>query len=137
MKTFRINAKKCAGCRLCEMACSFKHHKEFSPELSNVRIRCIEDLAECTPLNCIQCEDRNCIKVCPVDALSVDEKTGAVIVNQDNCIKCEACIEACNYSGIRMIEKVYQPQISICDLCSGDPECVKVCREQALTYIEA
>lgn len=137
MKSFKINAKKCAGCRLCQMACSFKHHGEFSLELSNVRVHCIEDTADFTPKNCIQCEDRNCIKICPTNALSFDESTGAVLIDQDSCIQCGLCIDACSYSGIGMIEKAGQQQISVCDLCGGDPECVKVCREKALGYDEA
>lgn len=137
MKTFKINAKKCAGCRLCEMACSFKHHTEFSPGLSNILIHCIEDMADCTPLNCIQCENRYCVKACRFDALSIDEKTGAVIVDQEKCKKCKLCIKACVHKGVRLIKKDNKPQISICDLCGGDPECVKVCREQAIAYVEA
>lgn len=134
MKTIKINAQKCVGCHLCEMACSFKHHEEFSAILSNIRIQSVEDMAENTPSNCIQCGYRYCINACPVDALSIDEKTGAVIVDQDNCIKCEQCIKACVYKGVRLIKKDNELQISICDLCDGNPECLKVCREKAVTY---
>ena len=28
----------CGGCRTCEMACSFKHTEEFSPEISSIKI---------------------------------------------------------------------------------------------------
>ena len=28
----------CAGCRTCEMACSFKHQKEFAPSISSLKV---------------------------------------------------------------------------------------------------
>jgi Fe-S-cluster-containing dehydrogenase component len=33
-----FEAKSCTGCSACEIACSFHHRKEFSRELSSIRI---------------------------------------------------------------------------------------------------
>ena len=32
------NAKKCYGCRTCELVCSFHHEGAFSPEVSSIKI---------------------------------------------------------------------------------------------------
>jgi len=79
------------------------------------------------PHFCAQCEDYPCVKACPVEALSIANKTGAVIVDAEKCIACGKCINACPGRIPHM-----HPNgkfILICDLCAGEPQCVKVCRE--------
>ena len=68
-----------------------------------------------------------CVESCPVEALSVDEGTSAVLVEREKCISCGACIEACPGSVPYLHPK--DNKATICDLCGGDPECVKVCQE--------
>ncbi len=41
---------------------------------------------------CLGCGD--CVDACAFDAISMDEKTGLPVVN-DNCVACGACVEAC------------------------------------------
>ncbi|MDD2580117.1 MAG: 4Fe-4S dicluster domain-containing protein [Eubacteriales bacterium] len=48
--------------------------------------------------NCRRCLAHPCSIVCPVKAITI-EKSGAVI-NQDLCIKCGRCVEACPYHAI-------------------------------------
>jgi carbon-monoxide dehydrogenase iron sulfur subunit len=79
------------------------------------------------PHFCVQCEDYPCVKSCPVDALSVSKKTAAVLVDVDKCIACGKCIDACPGRIPHMHPT--NKHIVICDLCDGDPQCVKVCRE--------
>jgi Fe-S-cluster-containing hydrogenase component 2 len=79
------------------------------------------------PHFCVQCEDYPCVESCPVHALSVSKKTGAVLVNCKTCTACGKCIVACPGRIPHMHPK--EKHIVICDLCNGDPQCVKVCRE--------
>jgi Fe-S-cluster-containing dehydrogenase component len=62
-----------------------------------------------------------------VSALSPSEGTGAVLVDREKCIGCGECIDACP-GKIPHIHPAENYAL-ICDLCGGDPECVKVCRE--------
>jgi Fe-S-cluster-containing dehydrogenase component len=79
------------------------------------------------PHFCAQCKDYPCVQVCPVKALSIDSKTSAVLVDNEECIGCGQCIDACPGRVPHMHPT--GNHILICDLCGGDPRCVKVCRE--------
>lgn len=119
-----IDYSRCSGCRLCEVVCSLKHEGTIWPEASRIRI--FEYLPGANvPIVCVQCPDYPCVKSCPTNALSIDEKTGAVIVSEEKCVLCGNCITACpgNIPRIPRGKKA----VVICDLCGGDPECVKIC----------
>jgi len=79
------------------------------------------------PHLCFQCEDYPCINVCPTGALSLSNKTGAVIVNSSKCTGCGLCIEACPAKVPHMHPS--RGCILICDLCDGRPACVEACQE--------
>ncbi|MCJ7634411.1 4Fe-4S binding protein [Candidatus Bathyarchaeota archaeon] len=79
------------------------------------------------PHLCAQCEDYPCVESCPVNALSVDKRTGAVITDQETCISCGNCIRTCPGTVPYLHPKT--KKAIICNLCDGDPECVKVCTE--------
>jgi Fe-S-cluster-containing hydrogenase component 2 len=67
------------------------------------------------------------VEACPFKALSVDEKTAAVVVDNVKCTGCGKCIEVCP-GKIPHIHPSTK-KILICDLCEGDPQCAKVCQE--------
>lgn len=135
MKKMKINPKKCSGCKLCEMNCSFQHFKVSAPHLANIRILGRETHAEFTPTLCRQCAGKFCIKACPEDALSVNEATGAICVDREKCTLCGACVSACPFNGIYISTNPEgQPYLMVCDLCGGDPQCAKYCRLGALIY---
>ena len=115
----------CSGCRRCEVACSLGHEGKIWPEASRVRVFMLVPGAE-VPHLCAQCDDAPCIQSCPVDALSVNEKTGAIIVDE-TCTACGKCIEACP-GRVPTIHPTKRVAL-ICDLCNGDPQCAKVCQE--------
>ena len=79
------------------------------------------------PHLCTQCYDYPCIESCTFDALSVDEATSAVIVDRDKCTSCKLCVTAC--PGRVPFLHPGDNKATICDLCGGDPQCVKVCME--------
>jgi Fe-S-cluster-containing hydrogenase component 2 len=82
----------------------------------------------------MQCADTYCVESCLYDALSRDPETGAVLVDEKACTACEACIAACPVGGISLDKE--KNIVFKCDLCGGDPECVKFCSRDALTLIE-
>jgi Fe-S-cluster-containing dehydrogenase component len=62
-----------------------------------------------------------------VKALSISKKTGAVLVDKNKCIACGQCVDACPGRIPHMHPT--ENYILICDLCKGNPQCVKVCQE--------
>ncbi len=117
---------KCSGCRKCEIACSLFHEKRIWPEASRIRVFMLVPGLE-FPHFCVQCEDYPCVKACPVKALSVSDKTGAVTVKTNACTACGKCLDVC--PGKIPYMHPNGKYVVICDLCKGDPQCVKVCQE--------
>ena len=135
MKLIQVISGNCTGCRLCEMVCSFCHEQECSTAMSRIRILRDEEFGNHLLQLCIQCADAPCIESCPVEgALYRDEETGVIVVNEEDCIGCEACIEACPLRALFLDKE--KDIVFKCDLCGGDPECVKVCPVQALVLKE-
>jgi len=125
----------CSGCRRCEIACSMRHEGKIWPEASRVRIFMPFPGIE-VPHLCAQCMDYPCVEACPVEALSTDPDTGAVLVDRETCISCGACIRAC--PGDVPYLHPGDNKSTICDMCDGEPECVEVCVEagyNALTIV--
>ena len=117
---------KCSGCKLCEVVCSIKHEGRIWPEASRVRVFMLTPGVE-VPHLCTQCSNYPCVAKCPTKALTVDGNTGAVLVDDEECIACGLCITACpgNVPHLHPNRK----HIVICDLCDGDPECAKICEK--------
>ncbi len=121
-----VDAARCTGCNSCVLTCAFVHEGTFS--LSGARIRVDADpiSAEYTPRVCIQCAEARCIVACPVNALSRDQGTNTIALDEAACTGCRICVGACPYGGIGFDEESRRPRI--CDLCGGAPACVDVCR---------
>lgn len=117
---------KCTGCRRCEIACSLQHEGKIWPEASRIRVFMLVPGAE-IPHLCAQCHDYPCVASCPVNALSVNDDTGAVLIDKEKCISCLKCMDACP-ANIPFLHPG-DNKIVICDLCNGDPQCVKVCQD--------
>ncbi len=116
----------CTGCRSCELSCSLKHFGYFDYSKSRIRIIHEEEHSEIEIHQCIQCDERSCVEVCPVDALSIHERLGNIELDAELCIGCRKCENACKYNGVMWDYEAELPLI--CDLCGGDPECLKPCR---------
>jgi carbon-monoxide dehydrogenase iron sulfur subunit len=129
----QIKAEKCTGCRICENFCSFHHEGTIWPGRSRIRIVAQSDTGPFLIHYCHQCEDAPCAATCPVEAIAIDERTGAWVVDVGECIGCGECVEACPYEAIFVDEQL---GISLkCDLCGGEPECAAMCPTGAVTVI--
>ena len=134
-KMISVDPSKCTGCRLCELVCSVKNEGIANPYLA--RIHVVKWEFECfeIPMLCRQCDVPFCTAVCPVNALIRDEELGRVVVDYDRCIGCRMCVLACPFGGMRY--DVRGQKVAKCELCDGDPTCVKFCDTQALEYVDA
>lgn len=132
-----IDVEKCSGCQMCEVSCSLRNMKECNPERSRIRvIKTQEDgQLEFIPSTCMQCETAMCELVCPVNAISRDEKTGARIISEKKCIGCSSCSYACPFGACFVDRKLGNSVV--CNQCEGDPTCVKVCPSGALQYVRS
>ena len=73
-------------------------------------------------------------------ALTRDEETGLVLLDQEKCTGCLQCVEACPFGAIFVIgEGGDGPAVVKCDLCIErqeqglGPACVEACPTGALT----
>lgn len=134
MKMILAYPQKCVACHLCEGACSFRHEGVFQPVNSRIWVHDFVGEAVYVPVACFHCADAPCMVNCPTYAISRDPASGQVTVNEERCIGCKMCLLACPFSvmGFHSGKNVAQN----CDLCKGDPQCVKVCTYGALEYAE-
>jgi Fe-S-cluster-containing hydrogenase component 2 len=134
-KILVIQPEKCTGCRTCELVCSFVKTGEFNPARSRISVFSFEKVGFSTPVVCQQCSNAACMQVCPVGAISRNEGTGAMVVDSGKCLRCKMCTIACPF-GATIYDSVVDI-IAKCDLCNGDPACVKFCPSGAITYAQA
>ncbi len=127
---------KCNGCELCVLHCSFQRTQTFSRSRSAVRLIKEEEKGICIPEMCQHCLEPECLLVCPVDAISRDEKTGIVSHDIDTCIKgCKLCLTVCPYGALSLdpvTGKIFE-----CNQCQGEPVCAQVCPIEIIHYQEA
>ena len=135
MKLIKVIHSRCVGCRLCEMMCSLIHEGECSTSKSRIRIVRDEEFGNNLASLCTQCDEAYCVESCPTGALNRDPGTGAVLVDEASCNGCEACLVVCPLGAIYMNNET--STVFKCDLCGGDPECVKFCSRSTLTLEEA
>lgn len=130
-----VNEKMCAGCSSCVFACCLSREEVAAPHLSRIKVDNIRyEEWDNVAKPCLQCVDPQCMRYCPCDAIYVDKKTGARVINEDICIGCQECMRHCLYDPPRIAYDRERKKAFKCDLCGGDPECVKSCPFGALTY---
>lgn len=132
-KNIVVDPAKCTGCRICEVACSFEHTQACHPAQSRIKIIKDEDHGIAIPILCAHCTDAPCQLACPLDIISRDPVTGIVSRQEGACIGCRACMIACPYGAISL--DTMRGIMIHCDVCEGDPACVKYCPTEALTYV--
>jgi Fe-S-cluster-containing hydrogenase component 2 len=134
-KILMINHEKCTGCRLCEIVCSVFHEGVSNPSRSRINIIKWEAEGLYIPMSCQQCEDAPCMTICPVKAISRDQALDYVKIDYDVCIGCRSCMAVCPFGamGFNVIDR----KVFKCDLCEGDPQCVRFCDVKAVEYVDA
>ena len=113
---YALNLSRCIGCRKCVHACVEENNTSRSPAIEYIRVlempRGTTDLERgkhdyerptvpdddhyYMPVQCHQCAEPPCVKVCPVEA-TWQESDGITVVDYDWCIGCRYCEAACPY----------------------------------------
>jgi len=118
-----VDASRCTGCRACMLTCSLRRTGEARLSASAIQVVSSPDEGSHAPIVCLACSGRPCIAACSVDVIIDSKETP--LLDVERCIGCGACIDACPYGAIGF-DPVAGKAIK-CDLCGGDPLCVKVC----------
>ena len=114
-----VDKEKCSGCHLCEMVCSLFHLGVMNVERSAIRIE-KDDLGASisTPVVCRQCRKMVCLSKEQADAAA---EQGRFLWPEERSARCP-------FHALT----VFGGNAYHCDLCKGDPQCVKVCTPQAI-----
>ncbi len=140
---FVIDVSRCIDCRACLVACSVENNVPMDhtriwvhdqqvqgewPILSRVFV----------PYNCMHCDHPPCTEVCVSGATYKDSTSGLVLVDQEACIGCGYCVEACPY-GVRYIDQK-RGVVDKCNACVQrlevglQPACVATCVGKARMF---
>ncbi len=131
-KGLLIDAAKCICCHACEAACSLVKEGEINLDKSRIHVEMFPEAYFYYPLVCAQCEIAYCALPCPTKALEKNFETGRVDFFAEKCIGCNMCVAGCPFGAITVRAGV----AAKCDLCDGDPACVKFCEVDAISYGE-
>ncbi len=113
---YALNLSKCNGSRKCVHACVNENNQSRSPEIQYITVLKMpqgtmdmekgeilynpptvsEEGYYYMPVQCQQCENPPCVKVCPVKA-TWQEPDGITVIDYDWCIGCRYCEAACPY----------------------------------------
>lgn len=124
---------KCVGCGTCEMVCSLVHEGKCSPALSRIRVVRQQVEGRNVPVTCAFCENAPCAAVCPSGAIVKNKASGMVSIREQLCIGCHQCVQACPFGHMNFNSG--KGVAFKCDLCGGDPQCVKFCWTGAVEFL--
>lgn len=132
-KSLLVFRKNCTGCNSCAYACSIYHEGYVRPAVARIYVRRVKGIVD-IPNICWHCADSPCVEACPVTpekAIYKDKESNVIKYKDEKlCLgsKCNKCVEACPPHYLRVHPETDKPMF--CDLCGGDPECVKACNRQ-------
>lgn len=147
------DSRHCSGCLSCMLICSLVHDGE--PSTSRSRIQVDRNVFDPYPQDirifvCRQCPEPMCVKNCPTGACHISSEYGNVrMIDDDKCIGCKNCINACPYIPHRTVFNVASNKSMKCDLCAntpyfsrkggpfGDQACVTTCPSGALKLVSS
>lgn len=114
-----IDEHACWGCMACEVACKQEHNTSEGVKLITVTEQWShtdEGRLDFTfrVTVCRHCDEPPCIEVCPEEAIFKRED-GIVMIKEEECSGCGACIDACPYGAIAFDH--VQNMAQKCDLC--------------------
>ncbi len=134
MKRIIVRKVLCSGCRACMVACVARHDGLFGTSSARLYITKVEPQGLEEPHVCRLCGRPPCVDACPTRVLYKHEATGAVLLRPEDCDGCSACVDACPFDMVAL--HLENGLALICDLCGGDPACVKRCATGAIAYAE-
>jgi len=152
-----IDLDQCVGCETCTIACKLDNETGVGIKWGRI-IEAEEgtfpDVRRAfVPLLCMQCEDAQCISVCPTGA-SYRNSQGLVQIDYSKCVGCKYCIIACPFMA-RQFNDARDPPLGVprvaagdsrkgvvekCDFCSDrlaagrEPVCVESCPYEARIF---
>lgn len=128
-----VDLDRCTGCDTCITACKYENSLPLG--VRNTRVNVVgptgtfPDIEQYwLPIACQQCENPGCIEACPTGASYRDEETGVVLINEEACIGCRACMQGCPY-GVRTLNPD-SGTVTKCSLCfqyHDEPDWKPVC----------
>ncbi len=142
---FYFDQSRCYSCHACSVACKDWNGIEAGPEkwmsvyeweegaFPDIRLRGLA-------FPCAHCDDPACVKACTVGAVTKEGEYGAVLVDQDACMGCRACYEACPYGSPKFADDGSDTKMSKCTMCVDRlneghiPVCVASCPLRALDF---
>ena len=109
--TLVINLDRCSGCDSCVAACKYENTLPLGEYFC--RVLSIGPTGKFPnverywlPVQCQQCENPQCVAVCPTGASYRDPDTNVVLVDHSKCIGCQYCIYACPF-GVRSMDEAH------------------------------
>ncbi len=136
---FLLDSESCIGCHACTVACKAEHDVPLG--VNRTWVKYIETGTfpdvnrHFSVMRCNHCDDAPCISICPTNALFRADN-GVVDFDDDNCIGCKGCMNACPYDAI-YINPVTNTA-NKCNFCNHrieqglEPSCVVVCPTHAI-----
>lgn len=136
---FVLDQRACIGCHACTVACKQEHGVElgvFRTWVKYVEEGTFPDTRRAfSVMRCNQCDDAPCVRACPTAALFTDDN-GIVDFDNDRCIGCKACMNACPYDALYIDPR--SQTAAKCNFCAHRvaqdrrPSCEVVCPTNAI-----
>jgi phenylglyoxylate dehydrogenase beta subunit len=131
--TIAFKPELCDGCMDCVSTCAAIKGDGAGLDTLNARIQIVPGDVGFELALCRQCGDPNCAANCPAGALTKNAGSGIIDWDETKCVDCLLCTVGCAYGGI--VDNAVARHVVKCDLCGGDPACVKACGKGALKFI--
>jgi formate dehydrogenase iron-sulfur subunit len=158
-KVMLVDVSKCTACRACQVACKQWNRLPAEKTVQRGTHQNPPDLTWATwnlirftevPTKegnmkwlfrrdaCLHCTDAGCKRACPVPGAIFKTAQGAVVIDQNLCIGCKMCVNACPFEVPRInaeTNRAYK-----CTLCWDRtsrgliPACTKACAMGTLTF---
>lgn len=136
---FAIDTASCIGCHACSTACKSENEVPLGVYRTWVKateVGAFPDVRRTFQVTrCNHCRDAPCVTICPTTAMHTRED-GIVDFDNDACIGCKACMQACPYDAIHLDPAT--KTAAKCHYCAHrvevgmEPACVVVCPEHAI-----